>query len=50
MEETEDSQILWTLYLNSADLIENLPKTSSSTTVNITRENASIYADTIYEK
>ena len=27
-----------------------LPKTSSSTTVNITRENASIYADTIYEK
>ena len=50
MEETEDSQILWTLYLNSADLIENLPKISSSTTVNITRENASIYADTIYEK
>lgn len=50
MEETEDSQILWTLYLNSADLIENLPKTSSSQTPNITNENASIYADTIYEK
>ena len=51
MEEQEDSQILWRLYLNSTEIIDGLPKSTTSTThVSINKENASVYADTIYQK
>lgn len=51
MEEQEDNQILWSLYLNSTDIIDGLPtNTTSSTKISIDKENASVYADTIYQK
>lgn len=51
LDETEDNQILWALYLNSADIIDNLLETTTTTqTIPINRESASTYADTIYQK
>lgn len=52
LEETKDSEILWSLYLNSLDIIDRLPKTITNTTpkISINKESASTYADAIYQK
>lgn len=50
IEETDEEEILWTLYLKSTSIIDSLSKNSHSNQSTITKENASIYADNIYQK
>lgn len=52
LQEKEDNQILWTLYLNSANKISSLPKKTSTitSTSKINKESAEKYADEIYQK
>lgn len=50
IEETDDEQILWTLYLNSTNIIDSISKELDSNQLNIAKESASIYADNIYQK
>lgn len=52
IEGNDDNQVLWSLYTNSVNIIDRLEKTTSTieTKTSITQENASVYADTIYQK
>lgn len=50
IETKEDTEILWSLYLTSTDLIDKLKKQTTTTTSPITKELASTYADSIYQK
>jgi len=50
LDTTEESQVLWTLYLNSMEIIEDLPTTEQSNKIEISKEAAESYADTIYQK
>ena len=51
---TDDREILWLLYFNSRELIDEIPTNSTSTETTeeivITRDTAETYADTIYQK
>ena len=51
---TDDREILWLLYFNSRELIDEIPTNSTSTETTeeivITRDTAESYADTIYQK
>lgn len=51
---TEDREILWLLYFESRELIDEIPTNSTSTETTeeivITRDTAETYADTIYQK
>lgn len=51
---TDDREILWLLYFNSRELIDEIPTNATSTETTeeivITRDTAESYADTIYQK
>ena len=51
---TDDREILWLLYFNSRELIDEIPTDATSTETTeeivITRDTAESYADTIYQK
>lgn len=50
LNQTEQSEILWTLYLNSMEIIDNLPTTEQPIQQEISKESAEDYADTVYQK
>ena len=50
LEQTEQSEILWALYLNSMEIIDDIPTTEQSPQQEISKEAAENYTDTIYQK